>query len=897
MFAIPLIIKEAAGLTRIDEPVQVGVPFPMGKVINFAALSLQSSEGLSIPFNIATTTNWPDGSCRWAMVDFQASVAANQTTQYWLKNDSGNSGEVLAGAIKSTLQQDIHLELNNADMRMVIATGTVGGNSSDKSSDDNSGHKGLIESLAINNQQVIDQCQLQLIDQTGNSQQPQINSISLRPDSSSLRTTVDLAGHYAIEQQPAINFKAAITSYSQKPWLKWELTLHNPKAAHHENGMWDLGDPGSVYFKALKCVIKTKAGNNKPQWKEQPQAPWQPLPTDSLTLHQHSSGGANWQSSNHVNASGNVPLQIQGYQINQGAIEPTGERATPLTQSTVHNTAGDTTVGLYMPQFWHNFPKAVSLSEQQLELALFPEHELPPHEQEAHKQELHELQGGESKTHTFYTYFSDCSHHLAAITNPLQCTISPGWLAEANALMYFTAGQGSEALDGLIHKGIAGDDTFFTKREKADEYGWRNFGDLPADHESLYKEGQDFVSHYNNQYDPIYGFARQYLLTGDARWKELLDDLAQHVKDIDIYHTELDRAEYNQGLFWHTDHYLEAYTSSHRTYSKQQLADTIYESHGGGPGGQHCYTTGLLYHYFLTGNPTSKEAVFSLTNWVTHFYEGDGSMLDTLVSFKNRHLVGYKNNFSSGHQYPLDRGIGNYITALLDCFAIDNDLRHLHRVEHIIQNTVHPEDDIPQRAFDDVENTWFYTVFLQALIRYLHTKELLDQHDYAYSYARDTLLHYATWMSKHEQPYLAKPEILEFPNHTWAAQEIRKSNVLYAAWHYFTDTSSGGSSAKENLLARADEFYNYVVDTLATEPTASYTRLLALLMQSHGARAFYLAAPQNATGLAAIQYGPAPLHDSKKTPVNFITKLIKQCSRLSYKKERNWIKTRFMRAE
>ena len=34
--------------------------------------------------------------------------------------------------------------------------------------------------------------------------------------------------------------------------------------------------------------------------------------------------------------------------------------------------------------------------------------------------------------------------------------------------------------------------------------------------------------------------------------------LARHVVDIDIYHTTNDKSAYNHGLFWHTEHYVDA---------------------------------------------------------------------------------------------------------------------------------------------------------------------------------------------------------------------------------------------------------------------------------------------------------------------------------------------------
>ena len=113
----------------------------------------------------------------------------------------------------------------------------------------------------------------------------------------------------------------------------------------------------------------------------------------------------------------------------------------------------------------------------------------------------------------------------------------------------------------------------------------------------------------------------QWLLSGDPRWFELADDLAKHVADIDVYHTSDDKPEYSGGLFWHTDHYVQAYTASHRTYSKHQPSG-VYDDHagGGGPGGQHCYTNGLTLHHLLTGYTPSRDAALSITQWVTNYY-------------------------------------------------------------------------------------------------------------------------------------------------------------------------------------------------------------------------------------------------------------------------------------
>ena len=90
-----------------------------------------------------------------------------------------------------------------------------------------------------------------------------------------------------------------------------------------------------------------------------------------------------------------------------------------------------------------------------------------------------------------------------------------------------------------------------------------------ADHEQAYYDGpRPVISHYNNQFDMVLGGILQLARTEDPAWWDLFEPLARHVVDIDLYHTTRDRPAYNGGLFWFTDHYLDAATSTHRTYSR-----------------------------------------------------------------------------------------------------------------------------------------------------------------------------------------------------------------------------------------------------------------------------------------------------------------------------------------
>lgn len=856
------------------EPIELGIPLPKSRLYSAKGLYLAVNDNKAIPVNSKTLASWKDNSIQWLLLEFQL------PEDFDIEN---NSITLKESDTPSAQRTETRFEIKNSENQISVEE--------------------------ENHSFSIPKKQLQVIQYQNQNTKTELNgSIDLRNGDNDKTTAlvestelcasgpckVDITqkGRFAgSEGELCLRFTSCVSVYPNSALIKWTFTLHNPSAARHENGLWDLGDPNSVYFKQLTAsfplgkILSIDYSLESEQERER-------TSSSDFSVFQHSSGGKNWDSANHLNSNSEIPFKMRGYESKIDGETGSGLRASPI----IHAKSEEFNLHVAIEDFWQNFPKAIRCSEDTLFLDLFP----PTGDT------LHELQGGESKTHTVYLSFSGESRAssklpLSWLRNKLIATVDSQHYEQSFATRgQFSCAENAETQTtwGIIQDSLTGPDNFFEKREEIDEFGWRNYGDVFADHESLYQsDGSKLISHYNNQYDLVLGFAKQFMRTGDTRWFNLMNDLAQHVYDIDIYKTNEDRAEYNGGLFWHTDHYLDAGTSSHRTYSNLQLGKTDNTDHGGGPGGQHCYTTGLLVHHFLTGSVRSKEAVMSLSSWIENNYEGTGSIVETLLAFKNRFIPGYKNAFSKGHEYPLDRGIGNYIIALLDRFALTQEPDLLTKVANIITKTVHPKDSLDQRDLKNVEETWFYTVFFQAIARFLHTKETLEQFDQAFYYARDCLLHYVSWMKDHEQPYLSAPEKLEYPNDTWAAQDIRKA-CLFAAASYFTPMDNSllndGQASKEALIAKAEFFYEYVASTLNQSSEKSFSRIIAILMQNSGQRTFYLntVASDKALRKGNLDYGLAPENINTTSLSKLIARIFKAGIKLSIKNELNWIRTR-----
>jgi hypothetical protein len=807
-FALPIVLTEYDGIRRVNEPVTVGIPLSKGQLFNPAEIALYNASNERMPLQNEVLARWSDGSVQWVLLDFLATVAPKATVAYMLKGCI-ELASVMHGA-PITVQETSTCITVDTGYALFFLNPMV---------------CSPFERVIIQGHNVLDEhgSSIVLLDEEGRAYQPCIRSYEIEI-AGPLRTTLCLQGVFpGAAQYSLARFIARLSFYAGSGLVEMRFTVHNPLAATHPDGLWDLGDTGSVYFRDLAFHLPLRAQNNVIcMWTPQPPQPLVTSPETPLEIYQDSSGGQNWRSINHTNRYGQVMQTFQGYRVTaDGNIIEEGKRATPIMALGGHETR----VMAAVDKFWQNFPKAMEADHNTLSIRLFPQQ----------YRDVYELQGGEQKTHTVLLQFDRQHQHIADVSwwhCRLQARTTPEWYVRSKAISYLTPRNADEHADyqALIDTAIEGNNTFFDRREIIDEYGWRHFGDLYADHEAVGHKGEaPLISHYNNQYDVIYGALIQYLRSGDVRWFHLMNDLAKHVIDIDIYHTSDDRPSYNGGMFWHTDHYVDAATATHRTYSKANGAINGGHLYGGGPSNEHNYTSGLLYYYFLTGEPLAREAVRSLADWVINMDRGTRRLLGLF----DRRPTGLASSTTNRGYHGPGRGAGNSINALLDAYLLTGYGKYLSKAEELIRRCIHPRDEITKRELHDVEHRWSYTVFLQILGKYLDFKIDRGELDFMYGYARESLLHYARWMLEHEVPYTSILDRVEIPTETWPAQDIRKSNIFeFAAKH-------SDEPLRTSFFQKADVFFQTCIRDLQSFETCTLTRPLVLLMANAFRHAYW----------------------------------------------------------
>jgi hypothetical protein len=739
-----------------------------------ARLRLLDNAGQSVPIQTKCLDRWPDGSVRWAFLNWLADVDGE--TRYRVAPGDPVPAPILPKPVLPPLSLDI----------------TIG------------------------------------------TQRAVIQPVFVFDDGPIIRSAYS-SGHANVAGNQ-IRWAITVDAVASMPIARVAITLHNEQAAVHPGGCWDLGDPRSIILDDASIHIRWP--HNEPATGIRCSREFgRPFETfrQALELYQDSSGGDNWQSHNHLNRHRHVPCRFRGYRLVADGGDDSGQRATPIISIERDRQC----LAASVPLFWQNFPKAIEADTNGITIRLFPRQSA----------DGHELQPGEQKTHIFHVAFAPddiTPEPLDWTRSPIQLHVAPDWIEATNAVPFLTsiANDPHRTYGQLVDAAIAGDDTFQRKREVIDEYGWRHFGDMWADHEAyLHPEHGPIprASHYNNQYDAVAGGAYQFLRTGDHRWFELMDTLARHVIDIDIYHTREDRALYSGGMFWHTFHYVDADTATHRAYpAKSVIPSSGRPVPGGGPSSEHVYTTGLMLHHFLTGDPASRQAVLGLAEWVIQIDDGNLTPFRWLC----RGDTGWASCSGSTLYNGPGRGPGNAINALLDAHRLSGDAKYLNKAEQLIRRCTHPKQDIASLRLDHIETRWYYTVYLQAIGKYLDYKIDIGQLDGMYAYGQAVLLHFARWMNDHERPYLDQRDKLEYPTETWPAQDMRKCEVFQYAYRHAT------GAERERFRERAAFYFKHSTETLGSMATRTYCRPVVLMMSYGWSHAWFKRNP-NATAPAA----------------------------------------------
>ena len=103
---LPLMVANRSDAACDSAPVRSGVPFPEGVLGSSRNMRLLDPLGDEVPVQTRTLGRWPDGTVKWALVDFQADVPASSDAEYTLEYGSGISRGTIDAPLRVSEDED-----------------------------------------------------------------------------------------------------------------------------------------------------------------------------------------------------------------------------------------------------------------------------------------------------------------------------------------------------------------------------------------------------------------------------------------------------------------------------------------------------------------------------------------------------------------------------------------------------------------------------------------------------------------------------------------------------------------------------------------------------------------------------------------------------------------------
>ena len=339
---VPLTINEIVGIERVREPISIGIPFPKGEIYDASLLFVSDKDGKDIPFAARALNNWSDGSLRWILFDLQISLMPHEEKSFYMIKSS------------KTKNYDIFpyiVDIEENDKEFVIRTG-----------------KAIFrldrvtfrpfKKVTLNDSEIIDlnKSRFILVDDKSLEWETRVNRSYVELQNN-LKAVLYFEGCFTsinVGTDHDLRFKSRLFFWAGHSLALVEFTIWNPRAAKHPGGLWDLGDEGSRFFKELSLELLMRPDNNyTSQYCTEPAG--KIVNARDVCIYQDSSGGENWESRNHVNRLGQVPLSFRGYRVyRSGSVIDEGLRATPI----ISITNGKVGVAGTVRHFWQNSPSS-----------------------------------------------------------------------------------------------------------------------------------------------------------------------------------------------------------------------------------------------------------------------------------------------------------------------------------------------------------------------------------------------------------------------------------------------------------------------------------------------------------------------------------------------------------
>jgi len=426
-----------------NQPIRIGVPFARADLFAPESLELSTAQGQALSHFAHVLSYWEDGSLRWVLLEFIASVAADASQTLTLTCQSDESVPVAA-------EQTPPLQSARSDERQTrtrVEPFQFEARSIRYEFDALAQEVFPVVRSGVDDDLLMESIVLTLTDAQGQTQamSPLTRSL-IRGDEQQMSVVVVSGKFEWPEQAVCLPVNVEMSLYSDIPIVDIQIVVHNPQAARHPGGIWDLGDPSSVLIDSLTLSLDLPSGAQM-AWRSSDEQPWQQTSAETLSIEQLSSGGEQWNCRTHVDAKGEVSLARRGFVV----LENEQKLASGLRAEPAFRVNRDGKFASLHPQhFWQKFPTAIRKDGAGLHLDLLP----------AVIGEQYELQGGESLTRATYLSFAEDPDSHRWMNHALQVSVASEAVLRSGVVNDWHGLEIDERYRALIRSSIEGDQSF-----------------------------------------------------------------------------------------------------------------------------------------------------------------------------------------------------------------------------------------------------------------------------------------------------------------------------------------------------------------------------------------------------------------------------------------------------
>jgi len=620
MEQVDISVRDVSGLKSL-RPVTGGIPLAQGVAPEGASFALYNDRNKPVPSQTLVLARWKDRSARWVLLDFQAKPPPYKTAHFKLSWDK---------KIK-TIDPRFPVQVNNKEKPSLKTQGI---------------ELSLVKNALLRISNRVD-LKFTLTDKAGQKCHAFIESVEVQTEGK-IRSTLLLKGAFRNSNGERIfgfQMQASIFAGLSRVFLEPQILIDSEKGILQH--FYDLK------FEVIPLrTIRSATIGGTPGWSGKPNT--------SVRLFQ---------------------VDDENYRF-EGA-EASGLKAPGWAEI----DDGKGIIAIALRDFWQQWPKSITVNSEGLAIGLFPEFEkgsfnhMKPWYKYQHlfDDNRYRLRTGQAPRWQIWLDFSrDGSSLVKSANTPLVPSANPTQAIAAGVWGYI-APAGSKNMEEYDDWAENLFDNGYCRSTKVQrDYGQMNWGDW---------FGERKCNWGNHEYDTAKHILIQFARTGDPKYFYVGNTASRHTSEVDVIHfvNEDLKRYFEEDLGGRSDYpvrpgMVQEHCVGHVSgfYSVERIRKLYASLKNGkhlclGPYNLgHIWTQGMVYNYFLTGDPWMKETV-----------EKIGKNLSKLVEDR-------KFNFRTGSH--VGRVNGWTMLAIAGAYELDFDEQYLKSMKLLVDDAISAQD-------------------------------------------------------------------------------------------------------------------------------------------------------------------------------------------------------------